>query len=95
MTAITPSPCSPGHFFPREQSFDPGATTGNELVDVLCIGVLYGLLVVLASAAPFVILFFVRASAMLRIAMVISAVALGLMALYGVVLLEGPLALGQ
>jgi hypothetical protein len=45
--------------------------------DTLCIGVAYGLLMVLAFAAPFVILLFVRASTMLRIAMVISAMALG------------------
>ncbi len=55
--------------------------------DILCVGAAYGLLLLLAFAAPFVMLLFVRASTMLRIAMVISAVVLGLMALYGVALL--------
>ncbi len=57
--------------------------------DILCIGAAYGLLLLLAFAAPFVILLFVRASAILRIVMVMSAMALGSMALYGVALLEG------
>ena len=58
--------------------------------DILCISAAYGLLLLLAFAAPFVMLLFVRASTMLWIAMVISAVVLGLMALHGVTLLEGP-----
>ena len=61
--------------------------------DILCIGVTYGLLLLLAFAAPVVMLLFVRlfvpASTMLRTAMVMGAMALGLMALYGVALLEG------
>jgi hypothetical protein len=57
--------------------------------DILCIGAAYGLLLLLAFAAPFVILLFVRASRMLRITMIVGAMALGLMALYGVALLEG------
>jgi hypothetical protein len=56
--------------------------------DILCIGAAYGLLLLLAFAAPFVILSFVRASTILRIVMVTSAMAFGLMALYGVALLE-------
>ena len=57
--------------------------------DILYIAAAYGLLLLLAFAAPLVILLFVRASRMLRSAMVVSAMALGLMALYGVALLEG------
>jgi hypothetical protein len=57
--------------------------------DILCIGVAYALLVVLAFAAPFVILFFVRATTMMRTALILGARALVLMALHGVALLEG------
>ena len=48
----------------------------------------YGLLLLLAFAAPFVLLLFVRASARQRIVMVMSATAFVLMALYGVALLS-------
>jgi hypothetical protein len=67
---------------------DHGAGEVRYWFDILCVGAAYGLLLLLAFAAPFVLLLFVRASPRLRIVMVMSATVFVLMALYGVALLS-------